>query len=65
MLCVPTPPMFAYCSGTFRNGDQPFCRLPCKMAALELTAMLFLYIIQAAAFCIPDIFLASRFRKLQ
>lgn len=65
MLCVPTPPIFAYYSGTFGNSGQQFSRLLRKTAITKFMVMSSACFTQAAEFGVLDFFFPSRFHVLQ
>lgn len=64
MHTVLTPPMFAYCSGAFGNGERLSTRLLCKAETTEFTEIPFVCFIRAVEIGVSDSLLPSRFRAL-
>lgn len=61
VLCVSTLSMFAYCSGAFGNGGQPYSGLLRGTAITEFTVMYFVCFILAAEFEVFNLFLPSHY----
>lgn len=64
MLCVPSPPVFAYYSGVLGDGGHCFGHLLRATAITEFTITSFVCFIRAAEFGATDLFLPPRLRAM-
>lgn len=57
MLCIPSPPLIAYCSNAFGDNTPWFGHLLLETSIIEFTIMCLVCFIHATEHCVPDSFL--------